>query len=98
MRDSIQDDPIRKRPKIGPSRGFSYSFARVGATLKLALAMLLVALLVVFAFQNADVVRVRFVVWQGDMSQALVILLALLSGTVIGAVLTRRRRSLRPSH
>jgi putative membrane protein len=97
MRDNIRDDPLRKRPKIGPSRSFSYWFACVGATLKRALAVLLVALLVVFAVQNADVVQVRFVVWQGDVSQALVILLALLSGTVIGAV-SMRRRSLRPSH
>jgi uncharacterized integral membrane protein len=77
MRENIQDDPLRKRLKTGPSRAFSYWLARVRATSKLALGVLLVALLALFAFQNSDVIEVRFLVWRGDMSQALVVLLAL---------------------
>lgn len=54
---------------------------------KLALAGMLVALLMVFSVQNANNIQVRFLVWETQMSQALVVFSALLSGVVFGVAL-----------
>lgn len=59
---------------------------------KLALGMLLVVLLVVFVVQNANTIHVKFLAWEADLSQALVVFVALLSGMVFGVTLTRWQR------
>jgi uncharacterized integral membrane protein len=59
---------------------------------KLALGMLLVAVLVVFVVQNADAIHVKFLVWEADLSQALVVFLSLLSGVVFGVAFNRWQR------
>jgi uncharacterized integral membrane protein len=59
---------------------------------KLALGMLLVVLLVVFVVQNANTIHVKFLAWEADMSQAMVVFLAMLSGVVFGVTFNRWQR------
>jgi uncharacterized integral membrane protein len=54
--------------------------------LKLALGLLLIGLVLVFASQNADVVTVRFLSWRFHMSQSLLIFLAFATGAVSGSL------------
>ena len=58
--------------------------ASVWAYSKLALGGGLVALLVVFSVQNANDMQVRFLGWETRMSQAVVVLSALMCGLVFG--------------
>jgi len=51
------------------------------------LVMLLLAFVAVFSVQNADVVTVRFLIWQFSLSTALVIQLAALLGAFVGLVI-----------
>lgn len=51
------------------------------------LVMLLIAFVAVFSVQNADVVTVRFLLWQFSLSTALVIQLAALIGALVGLVI-----------
>ncbi len=51
------------------------------------LVMLLLAFVAIFSVQNADVVAVRFLVWQFSLSTALVIQLAALLGAFVGLVI-----------
>jgi uncharacterized integral membrane protein len=66
--------------------------AAVRAYWKLGLGLLLVALLVVFVAQNADSIHVKLFAWETDMSQALVVFLAVLAGVVFGVVFNRWER------
>jgi len=91
MRDSTQNDALRRRGNTR-SRGTSATLDYVRAYWKLALGMLLAAFLVLFVVQNADAIHVKFLVWETDMSQALVVFLALLSGVVLGVVFNRWQR------
>ena len=91
MRD-MQNDALRRRVKTSRSQGPSATLAYVRAYWKLALGMLLAALLVLFVVQNADAIHVKFLVWETDMSLALVVFLALLSGVVLGVVFNRWQR------
>jgi uncharacterized integral membrane protein len=59
---------------------------------KLALGIVLVVLMMVFVAQNADAIHVKFLVWETDVSQALVIFSTLLSGVLIGVLATRWQR------
>jgi uncharacterized integral membrane protein len=96
MRKNIQDDPLKQRVETNSPHKSSAPLAAVGAYWKaywkLALGMLLVAQLAVFVVQNATVVHVKFLVWETDMSQALVVFLSLLSGVVFGVVFNKWQR------
>ena len=96
MRDNIQDDPLRQEVQARSSPGSSATLAAIGgwwkAYWKLALGILLVTLLVVFVVQNANFIHVKFLLWEADMPQALVVFLAVLSGTVFGVVFNRWKR------
>ena len=63
--------------------------------LKLLFVLILLCLVAIFSVQNADVITVHFLHWHFAMSQALVILLAVVSGALagllVGAVAGRRR-------
>lgn len=68
--------------------------------LKIGLGLALVAVALVFTAQNADTVRVRFLSWESELSQSLLLLFVLLLGIVVGALLPslfrwRRGRPLR---
>ena len=55
--------------------------------LKIGLALLLVALVVVFTAQNYAVVEVRFLLWRIELSRAIVIFGSLVAGVVVGWLL-----------
>lgn len=62
--------------------------------LKLAVALVLAALLVILAIQNTAVVEVRLLIWTLSMSRALLILCSAGTGLVAGfAVMGLRIRS-----
>ncbi len=48
--------------------------------------IILTLLVVVFSVQNAESVLVRFAVWQGEISLAIVMILAFLVGLIVGAI------------
>jgi uncharacterized integral membrane protein len=100
MRQNTQDEPLRPAVQRGSRRKFSVRLASLHAHWRAhgrpALGLLFVVLLVVLASQNAGAVNVKFLVWQANISQALVVVLALLSGAVIGAALARRRQRRSP--
>lgn len=54
---------------------------------KLALSVACIACLTVFAIQNAGVTTVRIFLWDFEFSLALVVLLAVMLGIIIGASL-----------
>lgn len=61
---------------------------------KLAVALILIGLVLVVLFQNAQVVTVRFLFWKIAMSRIILLLLTLIAGFVSGFVaakLTGRR-------
>jgi len=93
MRDKANDDPLSS-PKV--QGRFSATLSAIGtywqAYWKLALGVLLVALLVVFVVQNANAIHVKFFVWEAEMSQALVVFLAVLLGAVFGLVFNKWQR------
>ncbi len=53
-------------------------------TLKLILTLALVFLMTVFVLQNTTVVEIRFLFWTVSMSRALLIVLLLATGVLIG--------------
>ena len=54
---------------------------------KIAISVLLIALVTVFVFQNTTVVEIQFLWWSLAMSRALMIFLVLAVGLVAGALL-----------
>jgi uncharacterized integral membrane protein len=91
LNDSIENKAqTRTSPK--PSAPFVAFSGYWKAYWKLGLGMLLVVLLVVFVVQNANTIHVRFLAWEADMSQALVVFLAMLSGVVLGVAFARWQR------
>jgi uncharacterized integral membrane protein len=62
----------------------------------LFLAILIVAALVVFSVQNANLVTVSFVLWQFNASLAIVVFLALVTGVIIMAVVFLGMRLRKP--
>ncbi len=48
--------------------------------------VILAILVVVFSVQNADVVPIRFVLWEGELSLAILLILTFLFGLIMGAV------------
>ena len=61
--------------------------------LKLALAVLLTALVLVIIVQNTDVVTVRLLLWSFTMSRVILILICTLSGFGVGYLAARLRAS-----
>jgi uncharacterized integral membrane protein len=58
----------------------------MGTNLKLLAATLLLLLLLVFALQNAEPVPVRFLIWEGMVSRALLLLLVFVAGIFAGSI------------
>lgn len=54
---------------------------------KLIFSLVLIGLSVLFVLQNTDVARLHFIFWSLSMSAALLYLLLLISGAVIGWLL-----------
>ncbi len=52
--------------------------------IKLILSLVLLFIITLFAVQNAAVVTIKFLVWELDISQALMIFLTFAIGLVIG--------------
>jgi uncharacterized integral membrane protein len=92
MRDKLQSDAGHQTVQASNSQRSSATLAAVRAYWKLALGVLLLALLALFAVQNADAINVKFFVWEADMPQALVVFLALLSGMILGVALNKWQR------
>lgn len=65
-------------------------------TPKLLLTLTLVFLMVVFVLQNTAVVEIRFLLWTVSMSRALLIVILLAIGTIVGwlahGIRTMRRK------
>ena len=57
---------------------------------KTYVALLLVALVLIFVFQNTQTVEVRFIVWTIATSRALILFITLLIGLIAGSFLGRR--------
>lgn len=55
---------------------------------RFVLSLLFAFAVAVFAIQNAGAVHINFLVWEGDISQALVILLSAIFGAVIVLLLS----------
>ena len=55
--------------------------------IKLILSLLLLFIVALFAVQNAAVITIKFLLWEFDISQALMIFLTLAIGLVIGLFL-----------
>ena len=95
MRDHIRDDPSRHRAAVDGSDGShikSVTRSVVSTYAKVALGILVLALLVSFVVQNAEPTHVEFLVWESNMSQALVVFLTLLLGVGLGVALNRWQR------
>ena len=60
---------------------------------KLAVGLVLLTLLVIFAIQNAQELEVEFLVWRFSMRRALVLFVVLAIGVVLGWVLRGRPRA-----
>jgi uncharacterized integral membrane protein len=56
--------------------------------LRLGSGIVLLALLLVFAVQNAEPARVRFLSWNAELSQSLLLFFALLVGILIGLLMS----------
>lgn len=56
----------------------------VQARWKAGLALALMVLMLAFVLQNAQTIQVKFLFWRVELSQALVLLLTLVSGVAIG--------------
>jgi uncharacterized integral membrane protein len=59
---------------------------------KQVLALVLACLLVVFILQNTSDVEIRFLFWSLWMSRALLVILLIISGAVIGWAASSRRK------
>jgi uncharacterized integral membrane protein len=60
-------------------------------TTKNIIIVILIALVIVFVIQNAQIVEVRFLFWTVTMSRALMVLLTLLIGVIAGWLAGRPR-------
>lgn len=54
--------------------------------MKLAFAAVLLVLTAILIIQNTDVVTIRFLMWQAQMSRVLLLLITFLMGLLIGFV------------
>ncbi|MBU1852822.1 MAG: LapA family protein [Candidatus Omnitrophica bacterium] len=55
--------------------------------------LLLMSLLVIFATQNYEVVKVQFLIWSFETSRAIVIFVSLLVGFIIGTIVSIAKKS-----
>mgnify|MGYP000052997247 CR=1 FL=1 len=60
--------------------------------LKIILAILFAALIVVFSLQNAEVTDVKFLLWKLSMSRVLVILGSFSIGVLVGILVSMKRK------
>lgn len=60
--------------------------------LKIILAILFAALIVVFSLQNAEVTDVKFFLWKLSMSRVLVILGSFAIGVLVGILVSMKRK------
>ena len=63
--------------------------------LKIALAVLLLAAVTAFTIQNAEAVEYRFLGWDVTLRRSMVVLIAVLTGIVIGWLLGAARHRAR---
>jgi len=89
---TTNEAPGKRVATDGPNGSFAAVWAYWRTYWKLGLGLLLVALLVVFVAQNAESIHVKLFGWETDMSQALVVFLAVLAGVVFGVVFNRWAR------
>ncbi len=68
---------------MGPPAN-AFTSARVRDYARLVFGMLFLLSLVLFIVQNSPGVQVRFMLWDVEMSQALVVLMSLLLGVALG--------------
>jgi uncharacterized integral membrane protein len=61
--------------------------------LKLVVSLVLLAMLVIFSIQNAEVLSINFLFWSLQVRRALLLFLVLAIGIVIGWVLRSLRRA-----
>jgi uncharacterized integral membrane protein len=61
--------------------------------LKLVVSLVLLAMLVIFSIQNAEVLGINFLFWSLQVRRALLLFLVLAIGIVIGWVLRSLRRA-----
>lgn len=61
-------------------------------TLKGIVTVLLVGLVLVFAWQNTTMVQVNFLVWSVSMPRALLVILLLVTGILVGWIVSSVRR------
>lgn len=71
--------------------------AKGGAMIVLGLVIFVVAIVVVFSVQNATPVAVSFLSWHFEASLAIIILLAVLAGLILGMIVLSSMRLLRSS-
>jgi uncharacterized integral membrane protein len=57
--------------------------------IKTIIILVLLAIVIIFVFQNTQVVEVRFIVWKASMSRALMLLGTLAIGLIAGWLLRR---------
>ena len=57
--------------------------------IKTIIILVLLAIVIIFVFQNTQVVEVRFIVWKASMSRALMLLGTLAIGLIAGWLLGR---------
>tara|TARA_R110000868_G_scaffold41613_3_gene141957 strand:+ start:458 stop:661 length:204 start_codon:yes stop_codon:yes gene_type:complete len=56
--------------------------------------VLFVVIIIIFSFQNAEVIDVKFFIWKLSISRVLVILGSFVIGIVVGILLSLRKKSL----
>jgi len=68
----------------------------------LVLLVILIVLITVFSVQNAEVVPISFVLWHGEISLAILMILTFLFGVIVGAIYllyaTRKRKNKIPDN
>ncbi len=48
--------------------------------------IIIALLIVIFSVQNAEVVPIKFIVWEGELSLAILMILTFLFGLIVGAI------------
>lgn len=92
MGEELRNESPKHDAHASSSPKPSAMVAIVKAYWKLAVGLLVIALLVVFVAQNADAIQVKFMLWEANLSLALVVFLAQLSGVGFGVAFTSWQR------
>jgi uncharacterized integral membrane protein len=59
-------------------------------TIKTYLALALLGLFIVFAVQNANIVNIKFILWQVSISRVVLLLITLVLGFAIGFLFSKK--------